>query len=220
MSECNVGNVGNVGTHLAKVIVVGDPAVGKTSLSSVLSNNVFPIEYNMTIGVDFFVIREKTENKKWKLHLWDTAGQESFKSITKSYYRECAICLLVFDLTNSGSFDNLASWRREVAELNKDVFFVLVGNKSDLERRRIVSTEKAEKWAESFDMKYYEISSKYQNQQNLIKSILNDFDERGQTENIVIRDISGIVNNGNDSNPIRIPFLLSPLKNRQCCVIS
>ena len=73
--------------YLAKIIVVGNPNVGKSSVSSVLSDQGFDYEYNMTIGVDFFAVRRNVNNIRWKMHLWDTAGQESFKSITRSYYR-------------------------------------------------------------------------------------------------------------------------------------
>lgn len=169
--------------QLAKVIVVGDPAVGKTSLSSVLTNGNFPLEYNMTIGVDFFLFRYKD----WKLYLWDTAGQESFKSITKTYYRKSAICLLVFDITNSKSFGNIKTWKREVEELNDSVHFVLIGNKCDLDYRREVPINQAGEWARNNNMKYFEVSAKNKNGlgKQLLKTILNDLDENNENIKIV-----------------------------------
>jgi Ras-related protein Rab-2A len=173
--------------YLLKLIIIGHTGIGKSCISSVLSNKGFDREYNMTIGVDFFSIRKEVDNILWKIHLWDTAGQESFRSITKSYYRETAICFLTFDLTNRLTFNKLDSWKLEVLAQNSDCHFVVLGNKKDMENKRNVSYEEANEWAINNDMHYYEVSAK--NNQfkykgvDIITLILKDFNNKKDKDN-------------------------------------
>jgi small GTP-binding protein len=126
--------------YLLKLLIIGDSAVGKSSLLSQFSDARFSSAYISTIGVDFKIRTVQWNGKRVKVQMWDTAGQERFRSITASYYRSAHGVLLVFDLTCSQSFSNIKNWLQEV-ELYADpqVRCLLIGNKQDLAEQRQVS---------------------------------------------------------------------------------
>jgi len=134
---------------LFKVLLVGDPGVGK---SSVLSNYIkrdFKTDYTVTIGVEFgSKTIELDQDTKIKLQIWDTAGQESFRSIVKSFYRNTSGVYLCYSVTRRDSFLNLESWFTEVREnTNSNIVIILVGNQSDKTNERAVTYEEGEKFA-------------------------------------------------------------------------
>ena len=178
---------GEVHDYLAKFIVVGDPYVGKSSFSSVSSGEDFDYEYNMTIGVDFFAVKARTKLNKWKMYLWDTAGQENFKSITRSYYRDTAICILMFDVTNTRSFNSLDRWKTDVLHGNPNIYFVLIGNKIDKKDRKI-NKDRAVEWSHSNNMMYFETSVKNKIGLDIFKTILLDF----ESKNPCLKSVIGI----------------------------
>ena len=94
-----------------------------------------------------------------KLYIWDTAGQEKYGALTKSYYHNCHGVILVYDVTKQDTFDNLDYWIKQIKEIKKDPEIVIVGNKCDLENLRTVSTEVAESKAESYSASFYEASA-------------------------------------------------------------
>ncbi|MEE9377129.1 MAG: GTP-binding protein [Candidatus Lokiarchaeia archaeon] len=151
--------------YLFKSIVVGDGGVGKTALTLRFSKGFFTEDYKMTIGVDFHV---KTINIdsiegpiRAKLQIWDTGGQERFSSIRPMYYRGSLGALLIFDLTNAGSFDHLPQWIEEVrANVKTEIPLLLVGNKSDLVAQRTVSLEEINNFTSKFNLYYMETSAK------------------------------------------------------------
>ncbi len=151
--------------YLFKSIVVGDGGVGKTALTLRFSKGFFTEDYKMTIGVDFHV---KTINIdsiegpiRAKLQIWDTGGQERFSSIRPMYYRGSLGALLIFDLTNAGSFEHLPQWIEEVrANVKTEIPLLLVGNKSDLVAQRTVSLEEINNFTSSFNLYYMETSAK------------------------------------------------------------
>ena len=151
--------------YLFKSIVVGDGGVGKTALTLRFSKGFFTEDYKMTIGVDFHVKTIAIETVegliKCKLQLWDTGGQERFSSIRPMYYRGSLGTVLVFDLTNSASFEHLPQWIEEVrANIKTDIPILLVGNKSDLIDQRAVSIEEIRKFTRDFNLYYMETSAK------------------------------------------------------------
>jgi len=151
--------------YLFKSIVVGDGGVGKTALTLRFSKGFFTEDYKMTIGVDFHVktisIDTSEESIKCKLQLWDTGGQERFSSIRPMYYRGSLGTILVFDLTNSASFEHLPQWIEEVrANIKAEIPVLLVGNKSDLIDQRAVSIEEISKFTNNFNLYYMETSAK------------------------------------------------------------
>jgi len=151
--------------YLFKSIVVGDGGVGKTALTLRFSKGFFTEDYKMTIGVDFHVktisIDASEGPIKCKLQLWDTGGQERFSSIRPMYYRGSLGTILVFDLTNSASFEHLPGWVEEVrANIKAEIPVLLVGNKSDLIDQRAVSIEEISKFTNDFNLYYMETSAK------------------------------------------------------------
>lgn len=139
-----------------KVIFVGEQGVGKTSIIRQFLYNTFDAQYQATIGIDFVSKILQVNNGAVKLQLWDTAGQERFRSLIPSYLRDTAASVVVFDLTNRRSFDNITHWVEEVwKERGEEVVIVLVGNKSDLAENRVVTPEEANKLAAELKIALY-----------------------------------------------------------------
>ena len=147
--------------YLFKYIIIGPTGSGKSCLLLQFTDQRFLPDHEVTIGVEFGTKMLKIEDKKVKLQLWDTAGQESFKSITRSYYRGAHGALLVYDITKRSSFEHLQSWLEEVhRQGQKNMTILVVGNKSDLSDRREVKREEAEKFALENGLSYIETSAK------------------------------------------------------------
>lgn len=146
---------------LYKILLIGDTAVGKTSLINRFTDDSFNETFISTIGVDFKVKTVAIDGKIAKLQIWDTAGQERFRTITSSYYRGSQGVVLVYDVTNEESFNNIELWLSEVEiHAGKDVSKILIGNKTDLKHQRVVPCEKALKLANKYQMYYVETSAK------------------------------------------------------------
>jgi small GTP-binding protein len=150
---------------LFKSIVVGDGGVGKTALTLRFSKGFFTEDYKMTIGVDFHVKTITIDTPegpiKAKLQIWDTGGQERFSSIRPMYYRGSLGALLIFDLTNSDSFEHLPQWIEEIrTNVKGQIPLLLVGNKSDLSDERALSLEEINHFTREFNLYYMETSAK------------------------------------------------------------
>jgi Ras-related protein Rab-2A len=147
--------------YLLKYVIVGDASVGKSNLLLRYTHGEFREEYQLTIGVEFGSNNIIIDNKIFRVQIWDTAGQENFRSITRSYYKNSACALIVYDITRKISFDNLVQWIEDCKNSSpKTVFMVLVGNKSDLERNREVTEEEGREFAEKNGMLFFETSAK------------------------------------------------------------
>jgi len=136
----------------SKVIVLGDGAVGKTSIVHRYVTDKFQKRYTATIGVDILnkavKITKEVTDYEVNLNLWDIGGQDSFKLVRGKFYKQAIAALLIFDLTNRKSFDNLEPWIKEAIDnVEQEIPFVLVGNKLDLAENRAVSTEEIQKKA-------------------------------------------------------------------------
>ncbi len=117
--------------------------------------------HDLTIGVEFGSRTISIDQDQIKLQIWDTAGQESFRSITRSYYRDAAGALLVYDITRRESFNHLGRWLEEArVNGNKNMTIMLIGNKSDLENRRAVSYEEGKEFADKHGLIFLETSAK------------------------------------------------------------
>lgn len=133
---------------LFKLLIIGDSGVGKSCFLLQFIDGSFKEDHNVTIGVEYGSKTLKINSMYIKLQIWDTAGQESFRAITRSFYRNAHGVILMYDLTRQESFDNLKEWLREIKQNShpETVIFV-VGNRLDLaEDEREVATETVESW--------------------------------------------------------------------------
>ncbi|KAJ1348211.1 hypothetical protein KIN20_003465 [Parelaphostrongylus tenuis] len=147
--------------YLFKLLIVGDSSVGKSSLLLRFTDSVFNESYAPTIGVDYRVRTVVVDDKTVKLQIWDTAGQERFRTIASSYYRGAHGILIVYDITNEKTFENIPFWMKNVERYGcENVAKLLIGNKCDLGSSRRVSTEMAQSCSEQYDMQVIETSAK------------------------------------------------------------
>ena len=144
-------------SYLMKFIIIGDSGVGKSCMIHQYINRVFLGSHDVTIGVDFAskIIRAKDFDgnlEKIKIQIWDTAGQETFRSITQSYYNGAAGVIIVYDITNRESFENILGWHDDVlSKCGKDTCIMFVGNKSDMSFKRKVAQNEAEELAKNLN---------------------------------------------------------------------
>jgi small GTP-binding protein len=146
--------------ELYKVIIIGDTGVGKTSLLFRYVDNAV-LDVTVSIGVDYKTKMVNVDNTKIKLQLWDTSGQERYRTITKNYYKGAHAIVFVFDVTNPKSLENIQNWEKEATLHGRPGGLrLLIGNKTDLTSERKVEYDIGLAMAESFDMKYFETSAK------------------------------------------------------------
>ncbi|CAD6887191.1 unnamed protein product [Tilletia controversa] len=142
-------------------LVLLEQSVGKTSLITRFMYDTFDSSYQATIGIDFLSKTMYLEDRTVRLQLWDTAGQERFRSLIPSYIRDSSVAVVVYDITNRASFQNTSKWMDDViSERGNDVIIVLVGNKTDLNEKREVTTDEGEKRAKEFNGMFIETSAK------------------------------------------------------------
>ncbi|PRP80728.1 ras-related protein Rab-2A [Planoprotostelium fungivorum] len=149
-----------------KYIIVGDTAVGKSCLLLQFTDKRFQPVHDLTIGVEFGSRTIAHDGKQVKLQIWDTAGQEKFRSITRSYYRGTGTsgALLVYDITRRDTFNHLAEWLEDCRKYsNPNIVIMLIGNKCDLEEKRVVQKEEGEKFAKENGLFFIETSAKTDN---------------------------------------------------------
>ena len=145
-------------------LLLGNSEVGKTSLIRRYTNGLFKEEYISTIGIDYDSKKEIIDDINVQVKLWDTAGQERFRAITPNNLRNAEGIMLVFDITNSDSFNDLKDWLESIkthfGEKNISIPIIIVGNKIDLEDKRDVEKDDANKFAQENNYKYFETSAK------------------------------------------------------------
>ncbi|XP_046686548.1 ras-related protein Rab-8A isoform X2 [Homalodisca vitripennis] len=147
--------------YLFKLLLIGDSGVGKTCVLFRFSEDAFNTTFISTIGIDFKIRTIELDGKKIKLQIWDTAGQERFRTITTAYYRGAMGIMLVYDITNEKSFENIKNWIRNIEEnASADVEKMLLGNKCELNEKRQVSRERGEALAIEYGIKFMETSAK------------------------------------------------------------
>lgn len=151
--------------YLFKVLLIGNSGVGKSSLLLRFADDVFHDSFMPTIGVDFKIRTIEVDGKVIKLQIWDTAGQDRFKTITSSYYRGAHGIIVTYDLTDRDSFAKVSEWMQEVDKhSDKNVSKILVGNKKDLEENhRAVAYNEGKDLADIFNIRFLETSAKNSN---------------------------------------------------------
>lgn len=149
------------GEYVFKTLIIGDSSVGKSNLLLRFSDNIFHDTFLPTIGVDFKIKNISVYDKSIKLNIWDTAGQDRFRTITSAYYKGAQGVIIVYDVTDRQTFENIQNWRQEVKKnAGECVQVLMVGNKCDLQDSRAVSTKEAQDLADSLNMLYIETSAK------------------------------------------------------------
>ena len=144
-----------------KLIFLVDQSVGKSCILNRFLNDTFIEDYQATIGLDFQSKNVQIDNQDIHLLLYDTAGQEKFRSLIPMYTRDANIILLVYDISNRDSFTNLSQWLKDLTNVNmEEVILCIVGNKIDLSDKTAVNTEEGKKFAEEHDFIFQEISAK------------------------------------------------------------
>eukprot|EP00105_Crassostrea_gigas_P022091 XP_011441471.1 PREDICTED: ras-related protein Rab-26 isoform X7 [Crassostrea gigas] len=143
-------------------MLIGDSGVGKTCLLVRFKDGAFLSgSFISTVGIDFRNKVVDVEGTKVKLQIWDTAGQERFRSITRAYYRDANALLLLYDVSNKASFDNIRAWLGEINEYaQEDVVIMLLGNKADMTSERVIRTEDGERLANEYNVAFMETSAK------------------------------------------------------------
>ena len=147
--------------YLLKFVVIGDSGVGKSNIMLRYIYNSFNDEFKTTVGVEFGAKNVEMDKKIFRIQIWDTAGQENFRSIARAYYKNSVCACVVYDVTSRSSFENIQMWIDDCTkQTEKSILLVLIGNKSDLNDKREVSIEEGEAFAKSHNMIFLETSAK------------------------------------------------------------
>ena len=228
--ESNIDNFSNSKaeySYSVKFIIVGDSSVGKSNILLRFSRNVFDPGHQATLGIEFANRHLQYNNIDYLVQVWDTAGQENFRSVTRAYYKASAVAMVVYDITSEESFQHIQQWIKDCKDLApKTVLLVLIGNKTDLEEGRVIQKERGEELANENNMLFFETSALNGNgvEEAFQKSIeavdqkiRSGFYDLSNSSNQGIKKI----NNENDGTRVIDKKSLSigkkPKKNDMCC---
>ena len=138
-----------------KMIVIGDAGVGKSCLSNKATKDTFEDFYQATVGFEFLTFNARIDNKVVRLQIWDTCGQEIYRSLISSFYRNSSLAMMVYAIDSKESFNHIDSWLKEVKlQSSPDIKIFLIGNKADLEDKRQVPIETAKQYANENDINF------------------------------------------------------------------
>jgi small GTP-binding protein len=160
-----------------KIIVVGETEVGKTCIINQYINQNFDFNHLPTIAMDKSKKEIEIEKTNLNLEIWDTAGQEQYRATNKIFMKGAKIALLVYDITNEESFEQINYWHETVKDMNKEnIIFCLVGNKNDLYEKRVISEEKGKKFAQEKKMLFFESSAMdYESIETIFKGACQEY---------------------------------------------
>ena len=189
--------------NVYKLLLLGDSTVGKTCFLIKYTDQSFQDIHMATIGLDYRVKTMKLKNnKEVKIQIWDTAGQDRFRSITKNYYKGSHGIILIYDITNRRTFENVQKWISQIREeTSQNVVIYLIGNKIDMKEERKVSTEEGKKLADELGLPFMETSAK---EGININEVFDDIVER-------VDKVFGNIPTATKKNKIYKP------KNSKCC---
>ena len=204
--------------YLIKFIIIGDAAVGKSNLLVRYTSGQFKEEYQLTIGVEFGSNNVIISDNTYRIQIWDTAGQENFRSITRSYYKNTACAIIVYEISNKKSFENISSWIEECKNTApKSILMVLVGNKCDLEDNREVTEEEGRELAEKNRMLFFETSAKTgKNVEELFKQSVKVIDQKIKENYYDLENDSCGIKKGNEEINVVLETNLEKDK-KGCC---
>ena len=177
-----------------KILLVGDTSVGKTSILSKYIDDIFEENQISTVGVEYKVKSLIINGRKINLRIWDSSGQERFRSITQSFFRNAEGILYIFDLTEKKTFEGVKQWLIDSESYNLNIKKILVGNKVDLVEKRKVEKEIIDNFVKKIQLKYYEMSAKDGTNidnvfRELAEMILSGFSEKDLNEKLNISDL-------------------------------
>jgi len=177
--------------YQVKIVLIGDSGVGKTTFFRAFTQLNLDEQTYATIGVDFWSQVVPINNSKVKVVVWDTAGMERFRDLTKQYYRGTDIIILFYDITNKTSFESLDTWIKSVKKIvpEGDNIFAIVGTKLDFEEKRTVTRQEAEQFAQNNNATYFEVCSSNhkddlasENTKAVILSTINTFSTQAKNK--------------------------------------
>ena len=199
-----------------KLIFIGDSSVGKSCLTTKAVKNEFEDYYQATVGFEFMTFNLKINDKIIKLQIWDTCGQEIYKSLISNFYRNSSLAVLVYSIDSKESFIHVENWLNDLkSQANEDVRIILVGNKADLENERKVAREEGEKYKLDNNLDFFmETSAKTgKNARNVLieasKILYNDYLKLEQNMNKVEEPTKKKEGTRNLAQPIK--------KEKGCC---
>ena len=147
--------------YLLKYVIIGDSGVGKSNILLRYINGTFSDEFKATVGVEFGAKNIEINNRIYRIQIWDTAGQENFRSIARAYYKNSVCACIVYDIANRSSFNSVQSWIDDCTKQTpKSILLLLIGNKSDLNDQREVQYEEGAEFAKRRNMIFLETSAK------------------------------------------------------------
>lgn len=204
--------------YLFKFIIIGDTGVGKSCLLLQFTDKRFRNDHDLTIGVEFGCQILIVKDRPLKMQIWDTSGQEKFKSLTRSYYRGASAALLVYDIAKRSSFEHVGRWLEEARQNgNPSISIILVGNKTDLLESREVPVSEGKAFAESHGLLFIETSAKSgSNVDAAFRQLL---------EHVYDKVLRGQIDTSNDAFGVRVGNLaptkrgssFSSASGRTCC---
>ena len=207
-------------SYSIKYIIIGDSGVGKSNILLRYSKDKFDKNHKATLGIEFMNKKVNFKGTNYTIQIWDTAGQENYKSITRGYYKSSACAFIVYDITNLKTFKNINNWIKDCVNLApKNILLVLIGNKSDLEENREVDYDLGKNFADENNMIFFETSALSGN------NIANAFNSSIQViHNLILNNNFSeeeLSNNGiriekNNSNDIQINKMKMG-NNIDCC---
>ena len=178
--------------YLLKFIVVGNSCVGKSNLTLRFTKDDFDPSNESTIGAEYYTKIICLDSKVYKIQIWDTAGQDTFKTITRSYYRNSIGCIVAFDVSNRDSFDAVRTWYEELLERSEPYTgkqsIVIVGNKIDKSNARTVTYEEASALAKELGVEYYEASAKTgYNVRDIFQKMVLDINNKINNQELLLK---------------------------------
>ena len=184
-----------------KFIIIGDKTVGKSCIINQFIEKQFVNEYIRTIGSDKIKKEIEIEGEKLKLEIWDTVGQEQYRAVNKIFIKNAQIALIVYDITNRKSFENLNNWYNLIFEINKDsnVIVGVTANKTDLYENQVVDSEEGKNFADEKKISFFETSAKdYESIENVFIQLSKIYINKVQKiveEEIEERNSVGLIKN-------------------------
>ena len=203
-----------------KIIVIGDSGVGKSCLTNRATTNLFEDTYNATVGFEFLSFNVKIDEKVIKLQIWDTCGQELYRSLITNFYRNSSLAIIVYAINSKDSFEDIEMWLRELrTHSNPDAKVFLIGNKLDLENERKITKEQGETFAKNNKLNLFiEASAKtgFNSKKIFIKAAKMLYDEH-----LKYKDVEENANAGTDAQPEqkKLEIMNQPVdkKKKGCC---